>query len=76
MKKITLAVDEQILATVRRYAAERNSNVNALLWEYLTNIAASEERAKQARARLRLLGRKSRGRLGERSWTRDDLHER
>ena len=76
MKNITLAVDEKILAIVRRYAAERNSTVNALVREYLTNIADDDDRAKKARARLSLLSRKSRGQLGERAWTRDDLHER
>jgi len=43
MKNITLSVDENILATVlatvRRYAAERNSTVNALVREYLTGLA-------------------------------------
>ena len=76
MKNITLAVEEQILLAARRYAAERNSTVNALVREYLANIAASEDRVKEARTRLRQLSRKSHGRLGERDWTREDLHER
>jgi hypothetical protein len=76
MKNITLSVDEHVLATVRRYAAERNSTVNALVREHLAGLAAHEDRAKRARARLRQLSARSQGRLGKKTWTRDDLHER
>ena len=76
MKNITLSVDENILATVRRHAAERNSTVNALVREYLTNLAAHQDRAKRARARLRELTAQSPGRLGKKTWPRQDLHAR
>ena len=55
MKNITLSIDENVLAAVRRHAAERNSTVNALVREYLTNLAAHDTRADRARARLRQL---------------------
>jgi len=61
---------------VRRHAADRNSSVNALVREYLTNLAAHEDRAKRARARLRQLSGQSQGRLGKKTWTREELHER
>jgi hypothetical protein len=76
MKNITLSVDENILAAVRRLAAERNSTVNALVREYLTGLAAHEDRAKRARARLRKLSAQSQGQLGRKTWTRDELHDR
>jgi hypothetical protein len=76
MKNITLSVDEHVLSRVRRHAAERNSTVNAIVREYLTNIAAHEDRASRARARLLELSKQSRGRLGRKTWTREDLHER
>jgi hypothetical protein len=76
MKNITLSVDEDVLATVRRHAAERNSSVNALVRDYLTGLAAHQDRAKSARARLRKLSAQSQGRLGKKTWTRQDLHER
>jgi hypothetical protein len=63
MKNITLSVDEDVVAAVRRHAAEHNSTVNGLVREYLTNLAAHEDRAKHARARLRQLTKESRGRL-------------
>jgi len=76
MKNITLSVDEEVLAAVRRHAAERNSSVNALVREYLTGLAAHEDRANRARARLRQLSAQSQGRLGKKRWTREDLHGR
>jgi hypothetical protein len=76
MRNITLSVDEDVLAAVRRHAAERNSTVNALVREYLANLAAHEDRARQARARLRQLSRQSAGRLGKKTWSREALHDR
>ena len=76
MKNVTLSVDEAVLARVRRYAVERRSSVNALVREYLRMLAEKEDRAQNARKRLRELSRSSRARLGPRAWTRDDLHER
>ena len=76
MKNITLSVDDEVLTVVRRYAAERNSSVNALVREYLTNLAGHEDRARQARERLRQLSKQSQGRLGKKTWSRQDLHER
>ncbi len=76
MKNITLSVDDAVLAAVRRHAAERDSTVNALVREYLTNIAAHQDRARRARARLRQLSKQSQGRLGKKTWSREDLHER
>ncbi|MCU1275380.1 MAG: hypothetical protein JWO48_2811 [Bryobacterales bacterium] len=74
MKNITLSVDEDVLAAVRRHAAERNSTVNGLVRDYLTNLAAHEDRAKHARTRLRQLSKESQGRLGKKTWSREDLH--
>ena len=76
MKNITLRVHDQVLAAVRRRAAEQNSSVNALVRDYLKNLAAQDDRASQARARLRELSSRSDGRLGKKQWTRDDLHDR
>ena len=76
MKNITLSVDETVLAAVRRRAAERNSTVNAMVRDYLTNVAAHEGRADRARARLRQLSKSSQGRLGRKTWSRKEVHDR
>jgi len=76
MRNITLSVDDDVLAAARRHAAEQNLTVNALVRQYLTNIAAYHDRAKKARAKLRQLSEESRGRLGKKNWSRDDLYDR
>jgi len=76
MKNLTLSVDEDVLAAVRRYAVNRNSSVNGLVREFLSEIAGRENRAREARARIRQLSKRSTARIGEKSWNRDDLHER
>ncbi len=76
MKNITLSVDEKVLAAVRRYAAERDSSVNSLVREFLGRISQSEDRARNARRRIRQLSNRSRARMGSRSWSREELHDR
>jgi hypothetical protein len=76
MKNITLSVDEGVLRAARRYATERNSTVNALVRDFLTDIARREDRARTARERIRELSERSSARIGKRTWTRDDLHAR
>ena len=76
MKNITLSVDENVLAAVRRYAVEHNCSVNGLVREFLSGISEREDRARKARRRIRQLSNRSSARLREKSWRREDLHER
>ena len=76
MKNITLSVDEKVLATVRQYAAEQGSSVNALVREFLAGIYHHQDRARKARKRLQEMSRKSKARIGSVTWSRDELHER
>ncbi len=75
MKNITLSVDDEVLAAVRKHAVEQNSTVNALVREYLTGIALQTDRAKAARLRMRQLSEQSKGELGPKV-NRDELYER
>lgn len=76
MKNITLSVDDEVLAAVRRYAAERDTTVNAMVREHLTRIAEHADRASQARRRIRELSDASQARIGSARWRRGELHER
>ncbi len=73
---ITLSVEEAVVRTVRLYAVERGSTVNALVREFLTDLAKKEDRARNARRRIKELSEQSAARIGSRSWTREELHER
>jgi len=76
MKKITLNVDEKVLSAVRRIAAEQGQSVNALVRDYLTGLAQPQDRAGLARQRIRKLSERSKARIGNASWRRDELHGR
>lgn len=75
MKNITLSVDEKVLLAARRYAAERESSVNRLVREFLANILEREDRARNARRRIEQVSRRSKARLGPKTWSRESLHD-
>jgi hypothetical protein len=76
MKNITLAVEDDVLAEVRKYAAARGTTVNALVRDYLGNIAQTESRAKKAREELLKLAEESTLDLGTWKWNREELYDR
>ena len=79
MKNITLAVDADVLAKVRKRAAEKGTTVNAMVREHLARIAHEDEFAAQEDARrgLRELMRASTARLGpDYKWNREELYDR
>jgi len=76
MKNVTLAVEEATLREARRIAAERSTTVNAMVRDFLERLTARESHARKARQRIAELCRDSKAEVGERSWSRDDLHER
>jgi predicted transcriptional regulator len=76
MKNITLAIDERILDQVREIAARRRTTVNALVRDYLTQMASEESRITEARRGLAELMEKSTGRLGpDYVWDRGEIYE-
>ncbi len=76
MKNITLAIDEEVLRGVRRYAAEHDTTVNALVRDYLADLVRGEERAAEARRRLVKMSEESKARLGpDWKWNREEIYE-
>lgn len=76
MKNVTIAVDEAVLREVRRIAAERSTSLNALIREFLEDLREREGRSALARKRILKLCKESKAEVGDRSWTREELHER
>ena len=76
MKNLTLRVDERTLEKAREVAAQRSTSVNALVREYLDELAHQVSRREEARKELLKLCRNSRAAVGEKQWKRDDLHAR
>ena len=77
MKNITFAVDDEVLDKVRVVAAQRKTTVNAMVREFLTEIATRDDRRERARRELVELMRTSKGRLApDYKFDRDESHER
>jgi Family of unknown function (DUF6364) len=75
-KNITLALDEAVLDRARVIAAERKTTVNAMVRDFLTEIATANDRRAQVRQQLRDLMENSTGRLGpDYKWSREETYE-
>jgi hypothetical protein len=76
LKNVTIAIDEATLRDARRIAAEGSTSLNALIRDFLERLTHREAHARRARRRIEELCRESTAEVGERAWTRDELHER
>ncbi len=76
MKNVTIALDDALLREARRIAADRSTTLNAMIREYLQQLAERESRAVTARRRIVEICRASQAEIGPRTWERDELHER
>ena len=77
MRNITLAIEDGVLDRVRIVAAEKKTTVNALVREFLADIAGRDERLAEARKQLLRLMDSSEGRMTpDWKFDREKTHER
>jgi hypothetical protein len=76
MKNITLAIDEDVLNDVRRYAVAHSTTVNALVRGSLEAIAERARRQTSEWDELFELADCEGSQIGSKTWSRDDLHGR
>ena len=76
MKNVTIALDESLLREARRIAADRSTTLNAMIREFLAELAQRESRAVKARHRIVELCRNTQAEIGPRTWSRNEIHER
>ena len=78
IQNVTLSLPRDLIKRIKRVAAERDTSISALMAEALARVADEDRRyaaaRKQALAALRSSG--SLGTKGQRTWSRDQLHER
>ena len=74
---ITLSIDEELVRKVRKVAIDRGTTLTQMVRDYLTLAARRDELEKQhALVELEASFEECTGRMGPRTWTRDELHER
>jgi len=77
---VTLSLDDQLVKKVRKIAVDRDTTMTGLIRSYLESLAtedlSSRERKKMDLERLQRSFERNQFRVGKRTWTRGDLHER
>ena len=63
MKNITLAIDDEVLDKARVIAAEQKTTINALVRQFLSELAGRDDRRAQARLELLRLMEESKARM-------------
>jgi hypothetical protein len=75
-QNVTLVIEEALLLAARKVALDQRTSVNQLVREYLATLVEEPSRRRVARARLRRVFETGLVQVGERKWSRDDLHDR
>jgi hypothetical protein len=71
-----LSVAEDLLLAATKVAQERQTSVDQLVRAYLIGLVEGSDRRRLARARLKRAFETGLVDVGERTWSRGDLHER
>ena len=75
-QNVTLTIDSTILKNARKYALDHDTSVNQIIRDTLAGLAPQNDPLESARSDLKQLFRKSRFKIGKKTWTREELHER
>ena len=77
MPNLTMTIDASVLKKARKVAVERDTTVTALVRGYLEGLAAKEDLTTESVVEelIQCYGRTNID-IGERDWTREQLHER
>jgi Family of unknown function (DUF6364) len=76
---VTLSIDDELVKKVRKIAVDRDTTLTAMVRDYLLTVANEEAafgRKQLEREALEKTFREIEFRMGDRSWTRQDLYER
>ena len=77
MPNITLSVDDKIIKKVRKIAIDKNTTLTAMVRQYLISVATQDAQEKNERLiKLRNSFPKLSSDMGQRKWSREELHER
>jgi predicted transcriptional regulator len=76
MANITLKIDDDLLAKARKMAFQRKTSINAIVKERLEQFVTSDLSREVALKGLEAFFKRSKARLGKKTWTRAEIHER
>ncbi len=77
MSNITMTLDDEIIIKVKKIAVEKNTTLTGLVRDYLTRIAKREDqRIEEVITELNRIMNAQDKKVGDITWTRDELYER
>ena len=77
MPNITLSVQDDVIKKVRKIAVDRNTTLTSMVREFLCSVAARDQQERENIAHGLSMTFKAYSKdMGERHWTREELHER
>jgi predicted transcriptional regulator len=76
MANITLKIDDELLDKARRLAFQRKTSINAIVQQKLEEFVSTDLSREATLAGLESFFQQSKARVGKKTWTRDELHER
>ncbi len=76
MANITLKIDDDLLQKARLLAGKRKTSINAIVRQRIAEFIESDLGREAALNGLDAFYRKCKARVGEKKWSRNELHER
>ena len=76
MANITLKVDDRLLEDARLLALKKKTSINAIIKERLEQFVSSDQTRETTLKGLDSFFRRSKARVGRKTWSRDEIHER
>ena len=76
MANITLKIDDELLKKARQLAFQRQTSINAIVKQTLNEFVSRDLSRESTLEGLEAFYRKSKARVGDKTWTRDEIYER
>jgi len=76
-RSISMLIDEKLLSKAKKIAREKNTSINNLIRNYLSQLVDKENMKKEdVVSELETIFDNSQMRVGDKNWRRDQLYER
>ena len=76
MANITLKIDDELLKKARQLAFQRKTSINAIVKQKLNELVSRDLSREATLKGLEAFYRKIKARVGDKTWTRDEIYER
>ena len=73
---ITLKIDDELLRKARELALNKKTSINAIVKAKIEEFVSKDQSRDAALKGLDAFFKQSNARVGRKTWTRDDIHER